>query len=149
MQKCTHLSGLKKKIALILDLDSLISENSVKKWSKNKPYQVCVCYSFWALIWGQSGEGERRPSLNLQRTTRVQVSFTCFPACKDSICLQKSTWGFRVFLYKNKGCLGWVCNPVTFATQFPSFVLAKGETWSPLVLKDLQADNGVQAAPRT
>lgn len=85
----------------------------------------------------------------VKKDTRVGCFYLIFLACKHFHGTTQSgskrhPWNFRVFRTRTKGAWVQCAKRVILPHKFPSFVLARGDTLSPLGLEDLQTDNSVQ-----
>lgn len=103
---------------------------------------------FWShLFWGNY----IKASLSWQRKTQVWAGFSLFSSLQtllwcDSLSLaQKDILGTSEYFAQEQKVLGFSLQHESLLPhKFPSFVLAKGDTLSPLGLEDLQTDNSVQ-----
>ena len=65
--------------------------------------------------------------------------------CDSLSVARKDTLGTSEYFVQEQRVLGFSLQHESFLPhKFPSFVLAKGDTWSPLGLEDLPTDNSVQ-----
>lgn len=92
-----------------------------------------------------------RTSLSWQRKTQPWVGFPLFSSLwtrswRDSLSVaRKEILGTSEYFVQEQRVLGFSLQHESFLPhKFPSFVLAKGDTLSPLGLEDLETDNSVQ-----